>query len=132
MELYEKVMASGDTQIHDRYVYVLQSGSGDIEIPITGKLLKEICTSGSNDAAVEKACKNRRVRKKLDQYTNEELAEELSDYGAWDKEELKDRKNNEARIVWVLAWDVFDSENPNEYLAIDELQIYKTNSHEQA
>jgi len=126
MGLYEKVMASGDTQIHDRYIYILQSGSGNIEIPITGKLIKEICASGSNDAAVEKACKHWRVKKKLAQYTDEELAEELSKYGAWDEDELKNRKDNEARIVWSLAWDVFDSENPNEYLAIDELQIYKT------
>lgn len=126
MGLYEKVIASGDTQIHDRYIYILQSGSGNIEIPITGKLIKEICASGSNDAAVEKACKHWRVKKKLAQYTDEELAEELSKYGAWDEDELKNRKDNEARIVWSLAWDVFDSENPNEYLAIDELQIYKT------
>lgn len=126
MGLYDKVMASGDTQIHDRYIYILQSGSGTIEIPITGKLIKEICTIGSNDAAVEKACKHWRVKEKLAQYTDEELAEELSEYGAWDEDELKNRKDNEARIVWSLAWDVFDSENPNEYLAIDELQIYKT------
>lgn len=126
MGLYEKVMASGDTQIHDRYIYILQSGSGTIEIPITGKLIKEICTIVSNDAAVEKACKHWRVKEKLAKYTDEELAEELSEYGALDEDELKNRKDNEARIVWSLAWDVFDSENPNEYLAIDELQIYKT------
>ena len=126
MGLYEKVMASGDTRIYDRLIYILQSGDGTIEIPITGKLIKEICTSGSNDGAVEKACKHWRVKEKLAQYTDEELAEELSEYGAWDEDELKSRKDNEARIVWALAWDVFDSENPNEYLAIDELQIYKT------
>lgn len=126
MGLYEKVMASGDTQIHDRYIYILQSGSGTIEIPITGKLINEICTIGSNDSAVEKACKHWRVKEKLAKYTDEELAEELSEYGALDEDELKNRKDNEARIVWSLSWDVFDSENPNEYLAIDELQIYKT------
>lgn len=126
MGLYEKVMASGDTKIHDRYIYILQSGSGTIKIPITGKLIKEICTIGSNDAAVEKACKHWRVKEKLAKYTDEELAEELSEYGTLDEDELKNRKDNEARIVWSLAWDVFDSENPNEYLAIDELQIYKT------
>lgn len=126
MGLYEKVMASGDTKIHDRYIYILQSGSGTIEIPITGKLIKEICTIGSNDAAVEKACKHWRVKEKLAKYTDEELAEELSEYGTLDEDELKNRKDNEARIVWSLAWDVFDSENQNEYLAIDELQIYKT------
>ena len=126
MGLYEKVIASGDTKIHDRYIYILQYGSGTIEIPITGKLIKEICAIGSNDAAVEKACKHWRVKEKLAKYTDEELAEELSEYGALDEDELKNRKDNEARIVWSLAWDVFDSENPNEYLAIDELQIYKT------
>lgn len=126
MGLYEKVMASGDTHIYDRYIYILQSGSGTIEIPITGKFIKEICTIGSNDAAVEKACKHWRVKEKLAQYTDEELAEELSEYGAWDEDELKNRKDNEARIVCSISWDVFDSENPNEYLAIDELQIYKT------
>ena len=126
MGLYEKVMAIGDTKIHDRYIYILQSGSGTIEIPITGKLIKEICTIGSNDASVEKACKHWRVKEKLAKYTDEELAEELSKYGTLDEDELKNRKDNEARIVWSLAWDVFDSENPNEYLAINELQIYKT------
>lgn len=40
----------------------------------------------------------------------------------WSEEELIDRQANIHRLVWTLAWDVFDSENPNEYLAADELQ----------
>jgi hypothetical protein len=30
--------------------------------------------------------------------------------------------SNIHRLVWLLAWDVFDSEDPNEYLAADALQ----------
>jgi hypothetical protein len=46
----------------------------------------------------------------------------LEEYGNWNEEELSDQKANINRLVWVLAWDIFDSENPNECLAVDDMQ----------
>lgn len=37
MTLYEKCQQAGDTELHDEYVYVAQTGSGKIEIPLTGE-----------------------------------------------------------------------------------------------
>jgi len=43
----------------------------------------------------------------------EKLRKELADYGAWDDSELADHEQNLARLVWVVAGAIRDSEQPN-------------------
>ena len=122
MTLYEKVNQSGDCSIHNDYVYIGQSSSGTIEFPLTGEQIHCICTSGSNDLASKMVSKDEQVAKWMERYSDEQLKSVILEYGAWDEEELTDRQQNIERIVWLLAWDVFDDENPNNHLAIDEMQ----------
>jgi len=49
----------------------------------------------------------------LSHITDEKLAEELKEYGAWDEEELADREANEKRIIWLAAGDIQESEEWN-------------------
>ena len=122
MTLYERCQQIGDNEIHDDYVYIGQTGSGEIEIPLTGKQIRSICTTGDNDAAVEVVVNNASVKESLSKYSNEKIKSALEEYGNWSEEELCDNNVNVRRLVWVLAWDINDSENPNESLAIDEMQ----------
>ena len=122
MTIYDKCQQAGDFNIHNEYTYICQSGSGTIELPLTGQQIKNICTIGENDVAVNDVANDERVCEWLNKYSDELICDTLAECGDWGEEDFSDRKTNINRLVWVLAWDVFDSENPNEYLAIEELQ----------
>lgn len=122
MSLYEKCQMSGDKEIHDNYMYIGQSGSGIIEIPLTGRQIKSICTSGDNDIAVDAVCSDAKVKEYLAKYSDEQIRSVLEEYGNWDEEELHDREANISRLVWTLAWDIYDKDNPNDSLAVDDMQ----------
>ncbi len=122
MTLYEKCQQSGDTELHDEYVYIAQTGSGEIEILLTGEQVKSIATMGENDIAVEAVANTLEIQQWMKKYPDEVIRQALLEYGNWDDVELGDRKFNIQRLVWVLAWDLFDSDNPNEFLAADEYQ----------
>lgn len=47
----------------------------------------------------------------LSHIADNELSEELSEYGAWDEEELQNREDNEKRIVWIAAGNIKDSDD---------------------
>lgn len=122
MSLYEKCQQTGDKSIHDDYVYIGQNSSGNIALPLTGQQIKIICTTGNNDIAVDAVCNDAKVKEWLDRYSKEQIISALAEYGNWTEEELSNQETNIKRLVWVLAWDIFDSENPNENLAVDEMQ----------
>lgn len=84
--------------------------------------IKSICTTGDNDIAVDEVSNDAKVREWIGRYSDKVIKDALAENGAWNEEELSDRNINIKRIIWTLAWDLFDSENPNECLAIDELQ----------
>ena len=122
MTLYEKCQQSGDKEIHDDYVYIGQTSSGEIEIPLTGEQIKSICTQGDNEVAVNAVSNDAKVKEWLGKYSDEQVKCALEEYGNWNEEELNNPETNLSRLVWMLAWDVFDSDNPNEYLAVDGMQ----------
>ncbi len=47
------------------------------------------------------------------QATPDAIREELSEYGAWDDEELADDEQNRHRIVWCAACNVAEDETPD-------------------
>ena len=124
MTLYEKCQQAGDTSIHDDYVYIGQTSSGEIEIPLKGEQIKAICTQGQNDWAVAEVCQSPHIKTWMKRYSDTQLCTSLSETGEWSEEELaaNSREENIKRLVWLLAWDIFDGQNPNEHLAADELQ----------
>ena len=122
MTHYEKCHIDGDTTIHDELLYIGQTTCGEIEIPLRGRDIKAICTTGENDLAVESVADSPYVRMWMERYGDETIQHALAEYGCWTESELTKRLSNIHRLVWLLAWDVFDSEDPNEYLAADALQ----------
>ena len=98
------------------------SSSGSIELPLTGKQIKSICTTGDNDVAVDVVVDDVKVQEWLGKYSDEQIRRALEEYGNWSDKELTDLKSNMSRLVWMMAWDIFDSDDPNESLAIDEMQ----------
>ena len=122
MTHYGKCRIDGDTTIHDELLYIGQTTCGEIEIPLKGRDIKAICTTGENDLAVESVADSPYVRMWMERYGEETIQHALAEYGCWTESELTKRLSNIHRLVWLLAWDVFDSEDPNEYLAADALQ----------
>jgi hypothetical protein len=47
----------------------------------------------------------------LSHISDDNLAAELQEYGAWDAEELEDRKANEIRIIWIAAGNIREEQN---------------------
>ena len=122
MTHYRKCQIDGDTTIHDELLYIGQTTYGEIEIPLRGRDIKAICTTGENDLAVESVADSPCIRMWMERYGDETIQRVLTECGCWTEEELSQRRANIHRLVWLLAWDVFDSEDPNEYLAADALQ----------
>jgi len=52
-----------------------------------------------------------KIKRQLKNIPDEKLIDELRECGAWNDEELKDRKENEARIVWLAAGDIVEEED---------------------
>lgn len=94
MSLYEKCQQTGDMKIHDDYVYIGQNGSGSIELPLTGKQIKSICTTGNNDVAVDAVCNDTMVKEWLNRFSEEIIKSALEEYGNWTEEELSDQKES--------------------------------------
>jgi len=49
-----------------------------------------------------------KIKRQLAKISDDDLAAELREYGAWDDEELQDRQANEQRIIWLAAGNIVD------------------------
>lgn len=63
---------------------------------------------GQCDEDVEELLKHPKIKRQLAKISNEDLTSELREYGAWDAEQLKNREENEARIIWIAAGNIND------------------------
>jgi len=50
----------------------------------------------------------------LSHISDDKLSAELSEYGAWNDDELSDRQANELRIIWIAAGNIQDDERERE------------------
>lgn len=48
------------------------------------------------------------IKSQLRRISDADLRAELKEYGAWNDEELGDRKKNEARIIWIAAGHIVE------------------------
>ena len=106
----------------EKQIYLAQTGSGRIVIPLTGEEINSICTMGSNDAAVESVCNKPCLRCWMTRYSKELIREEIRDYSDWTEEELSSDEENLQRLVWLLAWDVSEADDPDSFLANEEIR----------
>lgn len=49
-----------------------------------------------------------KIKRELKKITEEDLKAELKEYGAWNKEELEDRSDNELRIIWIAGCNIIE------------------------
>lgn len=52
-----------------------------------------------------------KIKKQLSKISDDDLVSELKEYGAWDNEELKNRNDNEERIIWISAGNIVEEIN---------------------
>ena len=70
------------------------------ELQLTMRQAKACAHVGRCDEDVAELLKVPSVRRQLAAISDEALAAELRECGAWDDEELKSRADNEARVLW--------------------------------
>jgi hypothetical protein len=83
---------------------------GSIELPID---VIELCHhQGDCTEDIRRCMELPEVRAELSEIDPEALKKELSDYGAWDDEQLSIHQDNLERILWIAAGNIQD-ENLN-------------------
>lgn len=82
-----------------------------ITFSMTTKQARSAYHAGPCYANVEKLRQVKSIRIKLRAITDQELISALKPYGAWDDTELKDRKENELRFLWLAAAEIVETEN---------------------
>lgn len=85
-------------------------GMGTIEMVLHADDIEVICTAGVNDAAVAEALEKDYIKWQMSLITDETLMEEVKDYSG-SPENTGSREALEAYALWVLAWDVKESED---------------------
>lgn len=86
------------------------SGSGRIELDIDYDIADSCNHPGPCDGDVAEAMLMPEIKSQLDAINPKVLADELSDYGAWNEDELKDHEQNKARILWIACGDIMEQD----------------------
>jgi hypothetical protein len=81
------------------------------EIKMTKAQAESAAHPGPCDVDVARLLASPSIKKQLAKISNEDLAKELREYGAWDSVELRDREANEARIIWIAAGNIVETLN---------------------
>jgi hypothetical protein len=84
------------------------SGSGRIELQMTLDQARGASHQGQCDSDVRELSKVPAIARQLSKIDPALLREELSEYGAWDGEELADHDQNLQRLLWLAAGDIID------------------------
>lgn len=82
------------------------SSSGRIEIAMTAEQAASVSHSGSCDADVRALSEVPEIAEQLAKINKALLARELSEYGAWDDEQLADHEQNLQRVLWSAGNDI--------------------------
>jgi hypothetical protein len=64
---------------------------------------------GTADDAVAALVNLPRIAAQLDEITQDDIRNELREYGAWDDGELADNVQNRHRVVWLACCDIRES-----------------------
>lgn len=77
-------------------------------IQMTKDQALNVSHSGSCDSDVAYLLQDKKIIRQLKKISDDDLRAELKEYGAWDTEELNNRSDNEARIVWIAGGNIAD------------------------
>lgn len=78
------------------------------EIEMTKRQAESVSHSGDCELDINVLLQDKKIIRQLKNIPDDKLREELKEYGAWDGEELQDRKANEQRIVWIAGNDIVE------------------------
>lgn len=78
------------------------------EIELTKKQALQGSHIGSCDNDIKELIQDKKIKKQLDKINPEDLKEELSEYGAWDSEQLSNYDDNLERILWIACGNIRD------------------------
>lgn len=76
------------------------------EIELTKRQAESVSHSGPCDNDVDILLQDKKIIRQLKKIPDDKLKEELKEYGAWNDEELQDRKANEQRIIWIAGCNI--------------------------
>jgi hypothetical protein len=82
------------------------SSSGRIELDITKKQAAQAAHPGQCDKDVFALSQVPTIRRQLQRVDPDDLVAELSEYGAWEPDELADHDANLQRILWLACGDI--------------------------
>ena len=82
------------------------TSSGRIQLQITKAQAESASHCGQCDDDVRALSELPAIKRQLAKLSPELVAEELSEYGAWDDEELKDHDQNLQRLLWLACCDI--------------------------
>ena len=82
------------------------SSSGRIELDITKQQAAQASHPGPCDNDVFALSQVPTIRRQLARINAGDLAAELSEYGAWEPDELADHDANLLRILWLACGDI--------------------------
>ncbi|MGE5433042.1 MAG: hypothetical protein ACM3QX_18335 [Syntrophomonadaceae bacterium] len=83
-------------------------------IEMTRKQAEYTAHRGECLPQVQELLQDSKIKRQLKKISDDDLKEELDQYGAWSDEELSDRADNEERIIWLAAGHILDQiEDPD-------------------
>lgn len=85
------------------------TGSGRINLQLTKEQAHTGYHQGSCDEDIAYLRTVPAIRRQLAKIDPATLASELSEYGAWDDDELADHEVNLDRILWLACGDIHDA-----------------------
>lgn len=87
------------------------SSSGRIELKLSSNEANSVFTPGRDATPeVEDLINKPHIRKQLDKLKPKDVSDELSEYGAWDDDELADHEENLKRLLWIAGNDINENE----------------------
>ena len=104
-----------NAQIDPKALYWASFNCFEFRMP--GEAVIDCSRSGANDEAVAHWMPKVMALIESDNFKNkpteEKIARELKEYGAWSAEELQDVNQNWQRIVWNAAHNISEEESPD-------------------
>lgn len=82
------------------------SSCGRIEIPLFKSEYTSVPVSGRADESIAALIKQPKIINRFDKYADELIVKILVEYGAWEPQELTNRKENIERILWIACLDL--------------------------
>lgn len=83
--------------------YVACTGSGCFELLLTQEQVDSVPRSGPADAYITALMKEESIARQIRDWNKAGLVRALLEYGAWERNDLRDHTSNCERMLWILV-----------------------------